>query len=392
MHSILLSTFLFATALYSVTLDELIDSSLSKSPSLEAIEARIEVNKQNINVSNQFSNPELLLTKNTLDSDQAMSQTILTIKQKLPYYGKRDASKEVALAEDAVLEQRLQSAKVALVQRIKNEAYTIWELQELYKIIDEYIKLTEKNIELYESYTSVNENQHMGIMKASLSLSELKIQKSSINSKIYAAYSRLSYLTATEVDTLEIDLEVEEKPELSKLQNSLESNPQIALKESELQKQNAKVEMASKNNYPDINLLAAYSYRENFDDYLNIGIGISLPIYSTEDYKEEAARSAVLEAQSMKEDTEISLHSTLKVYYAQMLSSYEIYHIIQDDSLPQISHMFEVSNSSIATGADLFKYIDVLFSKLKLEQKSINAVSNYNRSKAKIAQLKGEIK
>ena len=392
MYPILLSTFLFATALYSVTLDELMETSLSKSPSLASIEARIATNKQNINISNQFSNPELLLTKNTLDSDQAMSQTILTIKQKLPYYGKRGASQKVALAQEDVLEQKLQSAKVALVERIKNEAYTIWELQELYKIIDEYIKLTKRNIVLYESYTSINDNQHMGIMKASLSLSELKIQKSSINSKIYAAYSRLSYLSATEVNHLEIDLAVEEKPELSKLQNSLSSNPQILLKESEIQKRNAKVEMASKNNYPDINLLAGYSYRENFDDYLNIGIGISLPIYSTEDYKEEAARSAVLEAQSMKEDTEISLNSTLKVYYSQMLSSYEIYHIIQDDSLPQISHMFEVSNSSIATGADLFKYIDVLFSKLKLEQKSINAVSNYNRAKAKIAQLKGEIK
>jgi len=392
MRNILFSSFLLASSLYGITLDEIINSSLSQSPSLEAIEARMETNKHNINISNQFSNPELLLTKNTLDSDQAMSQTILTIKQKLPYYGKRDASKQVALAEDDVLEQKLQSAKVALVERIKNEAYTIWELQELYKIIDEYVKLTKRNIELYESYTSINDNQHMGIMKASLSLSELKIQKSSINSKIYSAYSRLSYLAATEVKSLEIDLKVQEKPELSKLQNSLSSNPQIALKESEIQKQNAKVEMASKNNYPDINLLAAYSYRENFDDYLNIGIGISLPIYSTEDYKEEAARSAVLEAQSMKEDTEISLNSTLKVYYAQMLSSYEIYHIIQDDSLPQISHMFEVSSSSIATGADLFKYIDVLFSKLKLEQKSINAVSNYNRAKAKIAQLKGDIK
>ena len=392
MRTILFSAILLASSLDGITLPEIISSSLSKSPSLEAIEARIAANKQNINISNQFSNPQLLLTKNSLDTSHAMSQTTLTLKQKLPYYGKRDAGKDVALAQDEILQQKLQTAKVALVERIKNEAYSIWELQELYKIINEYVKLTKRNIELYESYTSINDNQHMGIMKASLSLSELKIQKSSINSKIYSAYSRLSYLAAMNINDLEIALELGSTPNLSELLHSLSSNPQIALKTKELQKQNAKVEMASRNNYPDINLIAGYSYRENFDDYLNVGIGLSLPIYSTEDYKEEEARALVLSAQSMREDTQSSVNATLKIYYSQMLSSYEIYHIIQDDSLPQISHMFEVSNSSISTGADLFKYIDVLFSKLNLESKSINAVSDYNRAKAKIAQLKGETK
>ena len=41
--------------------------------------------------------------------------------------------------------------------------------------------------------------------------------------------------------------------------------------------------------------------------------------------------------------------------------------------------------------ADLFKYIDVLFQKLDLEQKSIQAIANYNLAKAKIAQLTGEL-
>ena len=393
MYQVALIAFMFlSSSLYSITLDEIIDSSLSKSPSLEAIKARIEANEQNINNSNQFSNPQLLLTTNTLDSSQAMSQTVLTLKQKIPYYGKRDANEKVALAEDEVLEQKLQTAKVALVERIKNEAYAIWELQELEKIINQYILLTKGNIELYESYASTNSNQHMGIMKAELSLSELKIQKSSIKAKTYSAYSRLSYLSAMDIQDLDIVLELDKKPDLSLLQNSLNSNPQIILKERELQKQNAKVEMASRNNYPDINLIAGYSYRENFDDFLNVGIGLTLPIYSSEDYKEEEARAVALSAQNMKQDTVISVNSTLKVYYSQMLSSYEIYHIIQDDSLAQIEHMFELSSSSISTGDDLFKYIDVLFSKLSLEKKSINAISNYKRAEAKISQLRGETK
>ena len=391
MHQLILGFFLLSTLLNAITLEEIIDSSLSKSPSLEVIKARLEANKQNIKISNQFSNPELLLSKNTLDSSQAMSQTILTLKQKLPYYGKRDAKKSVALAQDEVLSVKLQNAKVALVQKIKDEAYTIWELQELHKITDEYIKLTSRNIELFESYTRTSDNQHMGLMKASLSLSDLKIQKNRLNAKTDSSLARLSYLADMDIKTLEITLSIEKKPKLAELQNSLSLNPKILLKEKELAKQNAKVTMAAKNNYPDINLLAGYSYRENFDDYLNIGIGITLPIYGTEDAKEQEARSLALVAQRMKEETTTSVHAELKVYYSQMLSYYEIYHIVQDESLPQIDHMFELSSSSVSTGSDLFKYIDILFSKLRLEKTSINAVSNYNRAQAKILQLTGAL-
>lgn len=387
-----LSALLLAHSLYGMSLDEIIKTSLSKSPSLSSIDARIEANQQNILVSDQFSNPEILLTKNSIDSSQAMSQTILSLKQKLPYPSKLETQKGVATSQDKILQERLHAAKVLLVSKIKNEAYTVWEFQELYKIIDAYIDLTEQNIALYESYTSINENQHMGIMKAKLSLSDLEVQKSALRAKISSTYARLSYLAAFSVSKLDLVLNIGQKPDLNALQSTLVNNPDILIREKEILKEEAKVKLADINNYPDFNIIAAYSYRENFNNYVNLGVGLSLPIYGTEDYKEEEAKATLLSAKSLKEDTKISINSTLKIYYAQMLSSYEIYHIIQDDALPQVHHMFELSNSSISTGADLFKYIDVLFQKLDLEQKSIKAVSNYSRARAEISKLAGEIK
>ena len=115
-------------------------------------------------------------------------------------------------------------------------------------------------------------------------------------------------------------------------------------------------------------------------------------MYGTEDLKEEMVKVEKLAVLSQREDILRAVNTELQAYHAQMLSSYEIYHIIQDDSLPQISHMFEVTNSSISTGSDLFKYIDVLFDKLSLERKSINAVANYHRSFAQISALLGETK
>jgi cobalt-zinc-cadmium efflux system outer membrane protein len=379
-------------SLLALTLPELIDMSLQNNPSLEAIQKRIEANKKATQLSSQFSNPELLLTANTLKNSEPMSQTQLTLKQNIPFFGKRDAKEKIGLAEDELLEVKLKAAKAELVSEIKKEAYTLWRLRETSKIIDAYIALTQDNIELYESYSAMGEKEHMGIMKAQLSLSALRVQKSALKMKIDATLWRLSYLSAHTLCELTVELKMGSKPELATLLQSLVNNPDIAMQTKEIQKQQAKVQLASKENYPDINLIAGYAYRENFDDYLNFGVGVSLPIYGRESLVEQEARSMALVLEQQKKDVELEVSAELQIYYSQLLSAYEIYHIIQDGALPQVKHMLELSNSSFSTGGDLFKYIDVIFSKLDLEQKSINAVVDYNLALAKVAQLAGETK
>jgi len=391
MKTVILSIFLLCSGLQAITLEKIIAYSLEKNPSLQSIEKRVQANKSNTDLSNQFQNPELLIIANTIDASEPMSQSVVTLKQNIPFYNKRDTNEKIALAEDALLQEKLHAAKTKLVANMKKEAYAIWKLQELYKIIDEYVTLTQQNIELYESYTSIDANQHMGIMKAELSLSDLKIQKSALQNKINASYARLSYLAAFKVKDLEITLEMGTKPDLRQLQKSLSENPDVKVKEKELLKENAKLQMADINNYPDIKLIAGYALRKNFDNYFNFGVGLNLPIYGSEDYQEEEERYLALSVASQKEDTQIAVNAELEVYYSQLLSSYEIYHIIKDEALSKVSHMFELSSSSISVGADLFKYMDILFQKLDLEQKSITAVSNYNLAQAKIAQLKGEL-
>ena len=381
---------LLFSSLYGLGLDEVIAKALNENPSLESINQRIAANRSAIDVSTQFSNPEVSYVENTIDEDQAMSRRTLSVKQKLPYFGKRDSLHEVAQAEEGVLRENLDQAKAKLVNAIKNQAYTVWELEQLHKIIREYEDVTRQNIELFESYTSTTDNQHMGIMSAELTLSDLRIQESVLKAKIHTTYMRLSYLASFEIKDLDIDLAMWDLPKMSRLKEGLLKNHEVAMKEKEVLKQKAMVEAAVLNNYPDINVLAGYSYRENFDNYWTFGVGMSLPVYGTEDYQEQATRKLTLSAQSLKEDTKTAVNSEFESAYVQMKSAYDIYHIVEDEALPQIEHMFELTNSSIATGGDLFKYIDILVKKLKLEQKSITAVANYSRAEAKIAALSGE--
>ena len=391
MKSILLSILWCASSLYGVTLDEVIINALETNPSLASISHRISANESNINVSNQFTNPDISYSQNTIDENQAMSRRTVTVKQKLPYFGKRESLQNMAQKQENFLQESLEKARVTLVYSIKTQAYRVWELERLYKIICDYEDLTRQNISLFESYTMTSDNQHMGIMSAELTLSDLRIQKSSINAKINSAYAKLSYLAAFEIRDLDINLELDDMQGSSIMQKGLVKNHDIALKDKEIQKTLASVEMAELDNHPDVSLIGGYSYRKNFDNYWTFGLGMSLPIYGSESYKEEEARRLVLSAKSMKEDVKTAVNAEFQSAYSQMKAAYETYHIVHDEALPQVAHMFELTSSSISTGGDLFKYIGILVQKLQLEQKSISAVASYNRAKAKISELSGEL-
>jgi len=392
MKKVLLLIALFGFELFALSLDDVISQALEKNPSLESIQHKIQANKSAIDISNQFSNPVLSFSTDTLDANEKMHKQTLNLQQKISFYGKRDALKNIFLSKEAILESSLTQAKVNLVNALKNEAYNIWELEQLLGIITQYENLTKQNIELSESYTTTSQNQHMGIMSAQLSLTDLKIQKSTLNSQIFTAYTRLSYLAGFLVQKIDISLSIGELSSIDALKKDLIHNPDIALSDKKISKNKAMIKSAEINNYPDINLVGGYSYRENFDNYFSFGLGVNLPIYATEDYKEQEQRALILSTQSQKEDINLKVNSEFMSVYMQMKSEYKIYHIIHDDALPQIAHMFDLSNSSISTGGDLFKYIDILKQKLRLEQKIIASIANYNRANAKISALRGELK
>lgn len=389
----LIAVLIFLTGtLNALSLDELIERALNKKPSLASIEARIQASRSAVEVSDQFSNPQISYIQNTLDKAQAMHQKTLTLQQNLPYYGKRAHRRKAALAQEGVLQESLIKAKAALVYAIKEQAYTLWELEKIYTLTCDYEVLTQHTIDLYTSYSSISEGYHLGIMSATLKLSDLRIQKNILHARITAAYANLSYFAAQEVNSLELEIGIASMPEMPDVARRLQNNPDLALKEQESRREQANVELAELNSYPDVNLVAGYAFRDNFDNYASFGVGISLPLYGSEEYREQEARKSALAAQHAKEDMRGAVGAEFQSAYAQMLSAFETYHVINDEMLPQIEHMFALSSSSVSAGGDLFKYIDILLQKLRLEQNSINAIADYKRAEAKISELMGEIK
>jgi len=382
--------------LSATSLSTLIESAKASHTSLEAIQKRLSAVDNEYEVSRNFADPELSLSLSDIQLNDAsnrsiepMQYTAINLKQKIPYFGKRDAASKKVDAKKQKILSTLEDAKVQLVKSIKLTAYSIYQVEQQLKITDDYIKLTRQNIELYTAYSTSDTKAHMGIMSAELSLSQLKIKHSRLQSLLSALYKNVSYLSAMDVKSLELSLEMREPHELAYYLDATEQSSAYKVKKALVKEADAEVKVKELDKNVDPFVQVGYFYRESFEDYVNINVGFALPIYGTQDSKEEASRKLSLASKSEAVDFKNSLDSKIVQEYAKLQDSYRVYNIIENESLPQIEHMFDLTNTSIKSGSDLFIYIELLGKKLRLDEQSIEALSAYYKANASLDALIG---
>lgn len=388
----------FPLWLGATPLATLIENAKNTHISLNAIEQKLSSIDDEYDASRNFTNPELSLSVGDIQfkdptnrSIEPMQYSSISLKQKIPYFGKRDANSEKITAKKEKLSFSLEEAKVKLIEALKTTAYSIWQIEENIKITKENIKLTDQNIDLYTSYSSSDNRSHMGIMSAELSLSELKIKKIKLESILTGLYKKVSYLSAMDVSSVELNMKMDRPKTLQYFQDATNQNSTYKLKEAATKEAAAELKIKELASYVDPSVQVGYYHRESFEDYLSVGIAFSLPIYGTEKSQEEASRKLLLANKSEVSDFQNSLSAEIEEAYARLLYAHKTYTIIQNDSLPKLSHMFDLTSSSIQNGADLFLYIELLQKKLSLDEQSIDAVALYFKTLASLEAMRGEM-
>jgi outer membrane protein TolC len=385
--------------LSGASLSALIENAKNSHISLRAIEQKLNALDDEYDATRNFSNPELSLSVSDIQFNDPTNRRIepmqfssINFKQKIPYFGKRDANSRIIEAQKHKLGITLEDAKVKLIKEIKLTAYSIWQAEQQLRINSDYITLTEQNIELYTAYSSSDTSAHMGIMSTELSLSQLNIKKSRLKTVLEALYKKISYLSAMDVTTVSVDMKIEEPKDIDYYLKTVSSNPSYRDKEASVEIANADLKVKELASSVDTTLQVGYYHREKFENYMSVGVGFSLPLYGTEKSKTEASRKTALAKESEALDYKNSISSKVFDMYAQLKDSYAVYNIINKESLPQIEHMADLSSTSVKNGADLFVYTQMLEKKLILQEQSINAIVSYNSATASLEALIGENK
>ncbi len=391
--------FLLPLSLFAVELSTLIEYAKNNHTSLKTIEQRVSAVGDEYDISRNFADPVISLSVSDIQlkdptnrSIEPMQYNAITFTQRIPYFGKRDANSDKIEAKKEKISLSLDERKVKLVESIKITAYSIWQIEEELKITHNYMQLTKQNIKLYSALSSTDSKSHMSIMSAEMSLSELKIKQSRLESSLAGFYKKLSYLCAMEVKNVELDMHVQKPKNISFYTQTKSQNISYKIKEATLKEADKDIKVKELASYIDPVVQVGYYQREAFEDYANIGISFSLPIYGSEKSQTQISRKLSLASKTQVADFENLLEAEIVQTHAKLESSYKIYDIIQNQSMPQIEHMFKLSSNSIKNGDELFLYINLLEKKLSLDEKSIAAVAEYYKHLATLDALIGETK
>ena len=395
---IVISILFTLSILQAQSINQLIEQSLKKHHSLKTIQHRLSAMDERIEKSQNFSNPDLALTINDVQFEKPFDRSLepmqynaINFKQKFPWFGKLDARKTFTKAQKNVIFHTLKAAQVKLAEEIRITAYTIRELEERINILSRYKQVAKQNIELYTSYTSADDSSHAGSMAAELMLSRIKIRNEQYKAILKSQKAKLSYLIQGKVKRVSDKMRIKHPKSLQKYLAKVKNNPSYHMRLSQNKVADANKALQDLEMNPDPYVKVGYFNRQEFPDYASITVGLSLPLYGSERLESEAARKEALAAASASIDYRASLESEIRIMYAKLTETYRIYGIIQNESLPQLAHMFELSQSAIQSGGDLFTYTSLLEQKLALEEERTSIKAEYLRVQAKLKSLIGEI-
>lgn len=390
---------IFCVSIHAAALDALIERAIAQHPSVKAIEQRLGAADDAIGSSRAFPNPELAFSVNDIQFDdpldrslEPMQFTALNVKQKFPWFGKRDAGTKRERARRKELFYSLESAQVKLAEAVRTSAFTVHELQSRLSVLRTYEKVTRRNVALNTAYSSTQQNRHMGIMSAELAMARVKIRIERTRSALETEKARLAYLSDAPVESVTFDTNITEPEPLERYLSALHQNRdyQTGIAVADVALAQAEVESLSGNADPFLQV--GYYYREAYPDYVSFTVGAALPIYGTERTDTEAARKNALAASLHSTDIRARVASEIRSAYAAQQEAYNVYRILQFESLPQVEHMFELSEASVRSGGELFTYIELQEKKLGLDEQLIAAKARYRRADARLKALTGVIR
>jgi outer membrane protein TolC len=332
--------------LQAQSIDQLIVRSLEKHPSLQTIKHRLSAMDERIAKSQQWANPDLSF---------------------------------------------FQAARVQLALQIRTTAFTIKELEARIHILRKYSQLARQNIQLYTDTIATSGMSHADSITAELSLSKIDIRRERYNSILQSQKEKLAYLVQKKISTVSNKLSIQKPGSIGKYLNRVTNNPTYQMKLTQNRAANANKKLIDLDTNPDPFVQVGYFNRADYEDYASISVGFSVPLYGTEELNSEIARKETLATQSAALDYKSFLDSEIHANFTKIREAYRIYNIIQAKSLPQIDHMLELSSAAIEEGADLFTYTNILEQKLALEEESIAIKAEFQRTKAKLKALTGEI-
>ncbi|WP_373070722.1 TolC family protein [Sulfurimonas sp.] len=276
-----------AVNIFGDSLDELLIQLEKNSSLIQAQKSIVSAKQKDISIQTNYKNPKLsfgvndiMLSKdkyNKFDLEPMQTQYI-AISQEIEDGDKIDSKKSIALyalqKENFVLEDLYYD----LLKQLRQINIQIIKSKEILSLLDKKI-LNLNTLKKYFINTTSSMTNISLLSKADEKIYKAKEQKYNLLTKIDNLQNRFSYILGEQYNIFNDDLNNlndQEEFELTPKYKAYEMDKNIAKEQ---------VTYAKLEESPNFTFNFSYNRRESFDNYVNVGIAIPLPIYGTEEEK-----------------------------------------------------------------------------------------------------------
>jgi outer membrane protein TolC len=281
-------------------LPALVATALANNPELKSSESRWRMFTSKAGQAGALDDPMLMFKLQNMPvrdplvfNKDTQSAVVVGVSQQLPFWGKRDLRKKIALYEADSYKWAFEERKRELSRMVKESYYKLWAVDRELEVIDKNLLLLGDFVTLTGLKYSVGQGVQQDIYKAGLEKSKmlemqiaLQQQRRSLEASINYLLYRPANTPATPVAGFtmpQVTLTAEQLNEIA-----LEQRAQVKSLNSLVAKGSASRRLAGKENYPDINLSAEYMFRQAVAtematdpgyNMFSVGVAFNLPVW-----------------------------------------------------------------------------------------------------------------
>ncbi len=394
-----------ATPTVILTLDELIQEALQRSPEIRAGMRNVDAKRARVPQAGALPDPMLMFGQineeniipfTTLGKND-FSEVYVGITQELPFFGKRALKERVASSEAEAELWAFEFTRRQVIANVKAAYYDLYYSHKALEIIEKNIELMERFAQIAEALYRVGKGAQADVLRANTEVSRLeerletfRQQKAISEAQINALLNRSPETPIgrpTQLRSVSLPFSFEQLKEMA-----TENFPLLKRDRRMIDSRAFALKLAEKELYPDFGITFLYHNRGALADYWTIGGTVKIPLYFSRKQRRgiEEAGAELAAARERYSNNVALLLFKLKDLYLRATTSDRLARLYGEAITPQETLALEATTASYETGkVDFLSVIDSAIKLLNDELTYYEHLTKYLKALAELEPLIG---
>lgn len=383
-----------------LSLPDALDLALRQNPQLAVSATEIRSRDAAALQAGLLENPELEVEVENFGGDDELegfdsSEMKIALSQLIELGGKRGRRRNVALLEKKLAEWDLETEKLDLISDTAILFVHVLAAQELVALNDELVRIAEQSAKAVQERVDAGKIAPVEKYRAQVELSAARSKAHRARRDLEAARSRLAASWGSDsARFLKVtgDLtEMTSLPDTENLEDLLNSNPDLARWNTEIDKSKAGLKLARSEAIPDLTVSAGVTASRESDNHsFSVGLSIPLPLFNR---NQGGVREALANLDKTREKFQ-SENIALKTKLTEAINNLEAARseavILRDEILPSAKEAYKLTELGYSRRSmDFLQMLDAQRTLFNVRREYLEALETYHLANIEMARIIG---